>query len=81
VGRESSVGTDWTGRGSNPGAGEIFCTYPDWPWGPSSFLYNGYLVSFLGVKRPGLGLDHTPLSSVEVKERAVLNLHSFSGLS
>jgi hypothetical protein len=24
----------WTVRRSNPGGGEIFCTRPDWPWGP-----------------------------------------------
>ena len=29
-------------RGSNPGGGEIFRTRPDRPWGPPSFLYNGY---------------------------------------
>jgi hypothetical protein len=28
--------------------------------------------SFPGVKRPGLGVDHPPLSSGEVKERVVL---------
>ena len=53
VGRDSSVdiatayGLD--GLGSNPGAGEIFCTCPDRPWGPPSLLYNGYWV-FPGVK-------------------------------
>ena len=31
---------------------------PDRPWGPPSLLYNGYRVSFLGVKRPGRGVDH-----------------------
>jgi hypothetical protein len=28
--------------------------------------------SFLGVKRPGRGVDHTPTSSAEVKERVEL---------
>ena len=33
---------------------------PDRPWGPHSFLYDGYRVSLTGVKRPGRGLtiDH-----------------------
>jgi hypothetical protein len=66
-------------RGSNPGGGEIFRSCPDWPWGPPSLLYNGYWVSFPGVKRPGRGVDHPPLSSVRVKERVELYLYSPSG--
>jgi len=31
--------------------------------------YNGYTVSFPGVKRPGRGVDHLPSSTAEVKER------------
>jgi hypothetical protein len=38
-------------------------------------------VSFLGVKRPGRGVDHPPPSSVEVKERLELLLYSTSGPS
>ena len=34
--------SDWLragdGPGSNPGGDEIFCTCPDWPWGPPSLL-------------------------------------------
>ena len=37
-------------------------------------LYNGHRVSFLGVKRPGRGVDHPPPSSAEVKERVDLYL-------
>ena len=48
--------------------GEIFRTCPDRPWGPPRLLYNGYRVSFPGVKRPERGVDHPPPSSVEVKE-------------
>ena len=29
-----------TVRGSNPGGGEIFRTFPDRPWGPPSLLHN-----------------------------------------
>jgi len=32
--------------------------------------------SFPGVKRPGRGVDHLPLSSAEVKERVKLYLYS-----
>jgi hypothetical protein len=42
----------WTVWGSNPGGGEIFRTCPDWPWGPPSLLYDGYLV-FPGGKVAG----------------------------
>jgi len=34
-----------------------------------------------GVKRPGCGVDHAPLSSAEVKEKVELHLYSPSGLS
>jgi hypothetical protein len=40
-----------------------------------SLLYSGYWVSFSGVKRSGSGVDHPPLSSAEVKERAALYLY------
>jgi len=35
--------------------------------------------SFLRVKRPGHGVDHSPPSSAEVKERVELYLYSPSG--
>jgi hypothetical protein len=57
----------WTVRILNPGGGEIFRTRPDQPWGPPSLLYNGYQV-FPGGKWPGIGADHPPPSSVEVKK-------------
>ena len=64
VGRDSSVGigtaTGWTVRASNSGGGDIFHARPDRPWGPPSLLYDGYLVSFPAVKRPGRGVDHPP---------------------
>jgi hypothetical protein len=37
--------------------------------------------SFLEVKQQGRGLDHTPTSSAEVKERVELYLYPLSGLS
>ena len=36
--------TGWTVRGTNPGGEEIFCTHPEYPWGPTRLLYNGYRV-------------------------------------
>ena len=46
------LATGWTVRGSKPGGIEIFCTRPPRPWGPPSFLYNGYRV-FPGGKAAG----------------------------
>jgi hypothetical protein len=65
-------------QGSNPDGGEIFCTCTDWPWGPSSLLYNGYWI-FPGATWLGHGIDHPPLSNTEVKERVELYLCSPSG--
>ena len=48
-------------RGSNPGAGEIFRTCPDRPWGPLSLLYNGYRVFAGGKERPGRDADPSSL--------------------
>jgi hypothetical protein len=81
--RDSSVGIATryvlTVRGSNLGGGEIFRTRPDRHWGPPSLLYNGYWVSFPGVKRPGCGVDHLPPASAEVKDRVELYLYALSG--
>jgi len=60
--------------------GEIFYTRPGRLWGAPSLLYNGYRV-FPWVKRPGHGVDHSPPSSAEVKERVELYLYSPSGPS
>ena len=68
-------------RGLNACRGEIFATRPDRPWGPPSLLYNGYRVSFPGVKRPECGVDRPPPSSAEVKEWVELYLYSPRGPS
>jgi len=47
---------------------QIFRTRLDRSCGPPSHLYNGYPVSFPGVKQPGCGVNHPPYI-VEVKER------------
>jgi len=56
--------------------GEIFPTCPDRTSGPASLLYNGYQVSFPEVKLPGRGVDHSPTSSAEVKEKVEVYLYS-----
>jgi hypothetical protein len=60
---------------------QIFRARPDRSRSPSSLLYNGYRVSFLGVKRPRRGVDHPFPSSAEVNERVQLYLYSPSGPS
>jgi hypothetical protein len=66
----SRLSTGWTVRGMNPGGSEIFCTRPDGPWNPPSFLYNGYW---------GVALTTNSPSSAEFKERIELYFYSFSG--
>ena len=86
MGRDSSVGIA-TRYGLDGGGIEFrwgprfFRIRPDQPWGPPSLLYNGYRLSFPGVKRPGRGVDHLPPSSAEVKETVELYLYSPSGPS
>jgi hypothetical protein len=60
------------GSGIESSWGEIFRSRPDWPWVPPSLLYNGYPVSFPGVRRPGLALTSHPIQRrVWRKSRAV----------
>jgi len=44
------------------------------------FENNGYQV-FPGVKWPGCGVDHPPLSSADIKERVELYIYSQTGTS
>ena len=72
VGPGSSVGMEtgyWLdGPGIGCRWGEIFQTYPDWPWGPPSLLYNGYQVFPGDKERPGRDADPSPPSSAVVKK-------------
>jgi len=71
-------------RGSNPSGGEggaIFSTPAQTGPGVHPAFYTVGTSSFPGVKQPGHGTDHPPLSSTEVKERAQLYLYSPSGPS
>jgi hypothetical protein len=45
-----------------------------------SLLYNGYLLSFPEIKRPGRGADHPTTSSVKVQERVELYTYSPCGI-
>jgi hypothetical protein len=77
-GRRSSVdiaigcGLDGPGTNGRGGGAENFRFPPDRPRGPPRPLYNGYRLFFPGVKWPGRDVEHSPLSSVEVKERMEL---------
>ena len=53
----------------------MYRCFPDRLWVPPSFLYNGYRVSFRGVKRPERGVNHPSPSSAEVKDRVELYIH------
>jgi len=60
----------WMAHVLNPGVGKRFLSspkHPDYHWGSPSLFLNGCLGSFLGVKWPGCEVDHSPPSSVEVK--------------
>ena len=85
MGRDISVGIATAYGLDGPGieslGGEIFRTHLDRPWGPPSFLHNGYRLSFAGVKRPGRDVDHPPTSSAEGKERVQLYIYSPSAPS
>ena len=85
VGRDSSVSIATRyrldGTGIESRWGEIFRTCPDRLWGPHSFLYSGYRVSFPGVKRSGRGFDHPYSYSMQVQERVELCLYSSFGSS
>jgi hypothetical protein len=50
------------------GEGEIFPTRPDRPCDPPCLLYNGYWLSFQGLKRLARGADHPPPFSAVVKK-------------
>ena len=53
----------------------LTCFLPDRAKNFSAPLFTMGTGSFPGLKRPGLGVDHQPTSSAEVKERIELNLY------
>jgi len=62
------LATGWTVQESNPGGREFSCNRLDWTRGPIS------LLSLARGKAAKAWREHPPQSSVEVKERVVLNL-------
>ena len=62
------IAAGWTVRGSNPGGVRFF---PPVQTGPGAYpaSYTMGTGSFPVVNRPGLGVNHPPPSSAEVKER------------
>jgi len=77
VGRDGSVATGWTVRGSNPvGGGARFSAPLQTGLGAHPASYTMGTGSFPGVKRPGRGVVHPPTSGAEVKERVQLYLYS-----
>ena len=62
------LATGWIVRELIPGGGEVFRTHPDRPWGQPSLLYNGYQVSFPGVKQPGMALTTQPHLAPRLKK-------------
>jgi len=60
VGIATAYGLNGPGIESRWGR-EIFRTCPDRPWGPASFLYNGYRVFPGGKVRPGRDANPSPL--------------------
>ena len=84
VGRDGSVGIATPYGLYCPGiesrCGRDFQHLSRQPLGPASLLCNGYRLSQLWVKRPGLGVT-TTASGAEVKERVELYLYFPSGPS
>ena len=73
MGRESSVGIATRYRIDGPGieslwGARFFVSVQTGP-GAHPVSYTMGTGSFLGVKRPGRGVDHPPTSITEIKER------------
>jgi hypothetical protein len=63
-----------TRYGLDPIGCKIFRTHPHMLWGPPSLLYNGYCVSFLGLKRPGRGVNRPPRLALRLKKSVGIHL-------
>ena len=57
---EQRLARGWIVRSCIGVGEEIFRIGSDRPRGPPDLVYNGYQVSFPGVKRPGRGANHLP---------------------
>jgi hypothetical protein len=85
VGRDSSVGIatryGLDGPGIESRCGARYSAPVQTNRGTHPASYKMGTGSFPGVKRPGLGVDHPPPSSADVKDRVQLYLYSPSGPS
>ena len=83
MGRDSSVGIatryGLDGSGDQMLVGARFSALVQKTPGVHPASYTMGTGSFPGVKRPGSGVDHQPLSSAEVKKGVELYLYSPSG--
>lgn len=78
-----ATGYGLDGPGLKPCGGKIFSllySHPHRHWEPL-ILYNEYRCFLPEIKRLGLGVDHPPRSSNEVKKRVGLYLYFFSAPS
>jgi len=65
------------GPGLNPGGGDTSVQTDPWVHPASHTMGTG---SFLGLKRPGRGIDHPPPSSIKAKARVELTSSPRLGL-
>jgi hypothetical protein len=79
VGIATHYGLD--GPGIESHWGQDFLHPSGWDLGPTQPPLQWVLGLFPGLKRPGHGIDHPPLSSTEVEGRVELYLSSPSGPS
>jgi hypothetical protein len=85
MGRDSSVGRATALRAGRSGdripmEARLFSPVQTGP-GAHPASYTMDTGSFLGIKRPGRGVDHPPTTSAEFKERVELYLYSPFGPS
>jgi hypothetical protein len=74
------LATSWTARGSNLSGGEFSTPVQTGPGTHPASCTMGMGSLSQGLKRPGRGVKHQPLSSVKVKERVDLRLYFPLGL-
>jgi hypothetical protein len=72
-----AIGYRLEDRGSIQGMGKRFSSspqHPDWPWGPSSLLNNGYQEGGISsrVKRPERKADYSAPSTSEVNNSGAI---------
>jgi hypothetical protein len=77
--RNSIVCRGFMVQGSNLGGGKKFSlllTHSDRPWDPLILIWNRYLGSFTGVKRPGYGFDNHPVLASRLRRGRAICVHT-----